>query len=87
MSISHHHTASGRPLRVAPAWVGGARPAAGPGGKDHLLPVREAVWIWSVRRYARLALWALPAVALLDGWVSLGIEAPFGPLVVQLAAG
>jgi hypothetical protein len=87
MSISHHHTASGRPLRVAPAWVGGARPAAGPGSKDHLLPVREAVWIWSVRRYARLALWALPAAALLDGWAALGIEAPFGPLVVQLVAG
>ena len=86
MSISHHHTASGRPLRVAPAWVGAARPAAGTAVEDHLLPVREAVWIWSVRRYARLALWALPAGALLYGWASLGIGTPPGPLVVQLAA-
>ncbi|MGX6606737.1 hypothetical protein ACWKSP_32115 [Micromonosporaceae bacterium Da 78-11] len=87
MSISHHHTASGRPLRVAPAWVGAARPAAGPASQDHLLPVREAVWIWSVRRYARLALWALPAAALLYGWNTLGIDTPPGPLVVMLAAG
>ena len=65
MSISHHPTASGRPLRVAPAWVGAA--GTGP-AQHHLLPVREAVWIWSVRRYARLALWALPAAALLLGW-------------------
>jgi Amt family ammonium transporter len=83
MSISHHQTASGRPLRVAPAWVGAARPVR---HDPDLLPVREAVWIWSVRRYARLALWALPAAALLHGWVTLGIEAPIGPLVVQLAA-
>ncbi len=84
MSISHHHTASGRPLRVAPAWVGGASPAR----HDHeVVPVREAVWIWSVRRYARLALWALPAAALLHGWATLGVEARIGPLVVQLVAG
>jgi hypothetical protein len=83
MSIGQHHTASGRPLRVAPAWVGAARPA----GEDHLLPVRDAVWIWSVRRYARIALWALPAGALLYGWSTLGIESPPGPLVVRLAAG
>jgi hypothetical protein len=82
MSISHHHTASGRPLRVAPAWVG----AAGTNDHEHLLPVREAVWIWSVRRYARMALWALPAAALLDGWAGLGVEAPPGPLAVRLAA-
>jgi Amt family ammonium transporter len=81
MSISHHHTASGKPLRVAPAWVGGA----GDGSRDHL-PVREAVWIWSVRRYARLALWALPASAVLSGWANLGVATPPGPLVVQLAA-
>jgi Amt family ammonium transporter len=87
MSISHHHTASGRPLRVAPAWVGAARPVADPASHDHLLPVREAVWIWSVRRYARLALWALPAAALLYGWTTLGIDTPPGPLVVVLAAG
>jgi Amt family ammonium transporter len=87
MSISHHHTASGRPLRVSPAWVGAARPAAGSAIHDHLLPVREAVWIWSVRRYARLALWALPAAALLLGWTTLSVDVPPGPLVVQLAAG
>jgi Amt family ammonium transporter len=84
MSISQHQTASGRPLRVAPAWVGGARSA---GADDGLLPVREAVWIWSVRRYARVALWALPASALLLGWSSLGVATPPGPLVVRLAAG
>jgi hypothetical protein len=86
MSTSHHHTASGRPLRVAPAWVGGARPADGAADQEHLLPVREAVWVWSVRRYARLALWALPAAAMLDGWLTLGIDTPPGPLVVSLAA-
>jgi Amt family ammonium transporter len=53
---------------------------------DHL-PVREAVWIWSVRRYARLALWALPTAALLDGWLTLGVETPPGPLPVALTAG
>lgn len=84
MSISQHQTASGRPLRVSPAWVGAARPA---GAEDHLLPVREAVWIWSVRRYARAALWALPVSALLLGWSSLGVATPPGPLVVRLAAG
>ena len=87
MSISHHHTASGRPLRVSPAWVGAARPAVGSAIHDHLLPVREAVWIWSVRRYARLALWALPAAALLLGWTTLSVDTPPGPLVVELAAG
>jgi len=86
MSTSHHHTASGRPLRVAPAWVGGARPAGDAADQEHLLPVREAVWVWSVRRYARLALWALPAAAMLDGWLTLGIETPPGPLAVSLAA-
>jgi hypothetical protein len=85
MSISHHHTASGRPLRVAPAWVGAARPDAG-AAHEHLLPVREAVWIWSVRRYARLALWALPAAALLYGWTTLGIDTPPGPLIAELGA-
>jgi hypothetical protein len=84
MSISHHQTASGRPLRVAPAWVGGARSTA---ADDPLLPVREAVWIWSVRRYARMALWALPLSALLLGWSTLGIDTPPGPLAVRLAAG
>jgi Amt family ammonium transporter len=83
MSISHHRTASGRPLRVAPAWVGAAASVA---ENDHL-PVREAVWIWSVRRYARLALWALPTAALLDGWLTLGVETPPGPLPVALTAG
>jgi hypothetical protein len=82
MSISQHHTASGRPLRVAPAWVGAARPAA----DNHLLPVREAVWIWSVRRYARTALWALPIGAALYGWSTLGVATPPGQLVVRLAA-
>nr|WP_221381482.1 hypothetical protein [Actinoplanes polyasparticus] len=83
MSISHRQTASGRPLRVAPAWVGGA----GTTDTEHLLPVREAVWVWSVRRYARLALWALPAAALLHGWTTLGIDTPPGPLLVTVAAG
>jgi Amt family ammonium transporter len=83
MSIGHHHTASGRPLRVAPAWVGAARRSQ----DDHLLPVREAVWIWSVRRYARLGLWALPAGAALYGWTTLGIAAPPGPLTIRLVAG
>ncbi len=83
MSISQHQTASGRPLRVAPAWVGGARPAA----DDHVLPVREVVWIWSVRRYARAALWALPLGAVLLGWSTLGVDTPPGPLPVRLAAG
>jgi hypothetical protein len=83
MSISQHQTASGRPLRVAPAWVGAARAA----DDRHLLPVREAVWIWSVRRYARTALWALPVGALLFGWSTLGVATPPGPLVVRLAAG
>jgi hypothetical protein len=82
MSISQHRTASGRPLRVAPAWVG----AAG-SSHDHLLPVRDAVWIWSVRRYARIALWALPISALLHGWLTLGVASPPGPLLVRLAAG
>jgi len=84
MSMSQHQTASGRPLRVAPAWVGGARPGAAP---DHLMPIREAVWIWSVRRYARVALWALPAGAALYGWSTLGVATPPGPLAVELAAG
>lgn len=76
-----------RPLRVAPAWVGAARPAAGSVVADHsLLPVREAVWIWSVRRYARVALWALPVGALLYGWNTLGVPTPPGPLVVNFAA-
>lgn len=85
MSISHHHTASGRPLRVSPAWVGAASPAAGSAPHQHL-PVREAVWIWSVRRYARLALWALPAAAVLQGWASVGVQPVPGPLIVELAA-
>ncbi|MEV7627240.1 hypothetical protein [Actinoplanes sp. NPDC089786] len=86
MSISQRQTASGRPLRVTPAWVGAARPAPAT-SDDHLLPVREAVWIWSVRRYARVALWALPVSALLLGWSGLGVATPPGPLVVRLAAG
>jgi Amt family ammonium transporter len=86
MSISQRQTASGRPLRVSPAWVGAARPAAGSVEQDHHLPVREAVWVWSVRRYARMALWALPAAALLDGWAALGVDTPPGPLLVALAA-
>ena len=84
MSISQHQTASGRPLRVAPAWVGAATRAT---ADDGVLPVREAVWIWSVRRYARVALWALPVSALLLGWSTLGVATPPGPLTVRLAAG
>jgi Amt family ammonium transporter len=84
MSISQNRTASGRPLRVAPAWVGGARPVA---TAEHHLPVQEAVWIWSVRRYARISLWALPIGAALHGWSTLGIATPPGPLLLELAAG
>jgi hypothetical protein len=84
MSISEHQTASGRPLRVTPAWVGAAHPAGR--SEDHLLPVREAVWIWSIRRYARAALWALPLSALLYGWSTVGVAIPPGPLVIRLAA-
>jgi hypothetical protein len=84
MSMSQHRTASGRPLRVAPAWVGGARSRA---TVEHHLPVREAVWIWSVRRYARVSLWALPVGAALYGWSTLGIATPPGPVVLQLLAG
>jgi len=83
MSTSQQHTASGRPLRVAPAWVGGARSRA---AADHLLPVHEAVWIWSVRRYARVSLWALPIGAALYGWATLGVATP-SPLLLELAAG
>ncbi|MET8148997.1 hypothetical protein ACIBSW_16030 [Actinoplanes sp. NPDC049668] len=81
MSIGQHQTASGRPLRVAPAWVGGAQTTA------EYLPVREAVWIWSVRRYARISLWALPLGAVLYGWTTLGVAGPPGTLLVQLVAG
>lgn len=84
MSIGQHQTASGRPLRVAPAWVGGAG-ATGPA--EHPLPVREAVWIWSVRRYARISLWALPAGAALYGWSTLSVANPPGMLLVEIAAG
>ncbi len=67
------HASGRRPLRVAPAWVGAPRPST---GTQHLfgqgvLPVREAVWIWSVRRFARVALWGLPAAALAYGWTTL----------------
>jgi Amt family ammonium transporter len=54
---------------------------------EHLLPVREAVWIWSVRRYARVALWALPLAAALYGWSTLGVGSTPGPLLVKVAAG
>ena len=84
MSMRQHQTASGRPLRVTPAWVGTAGPSV---AGEHLLPVHEAVWIWSVRRYARGSLWALPAGAALYGWSTLGAAAPPGPLAFELAAG
>ena len=88
--VVDEHVAPGRgrrPLRVAPAWVGAARPASETrAGDSGLLPVREAVWIWSVRRYARVALWALPLGALLYGWHTLGVPTPPGALVVNLAA-
>jgi Amt family ammonium transporter len=84
MSISEHQTASGRPLRVSPAWVGAACSRT---DDDPHAAVREAVWTWSVRRYARNALWALPAGALLLGWSTLNVATPPGPLVVRLAAG
>ena len=83
MSTSEHQTASGRPLRVAPAWVGAA---AHPleRTEDRVLPVHEAAWAWSVRRYARTALWALPPGAVLYGWSTL-VTAP-GALAVRIAA-
>jgi hypothetical protein len=84
MSISHHQTASGRPLRVSPAWVGAPTPVD---SESPFLPVRDALWIWSVRRYARLALWALPLSAVLHGWLTLGVQGPPGPLAVGLLAG
>jgi Amt family ammonium transporter len=83
MSISHHQTASGRPLRVSPAWVGAARPL----DDDHLRPARDAVWIWSIRRYARIALWALPLGAVLYGWSTLNVATVPGALMIRLAAG
>ncbi|GAA0426247.1 hypothetical protein Aca07nite_32240 [Actinoplanes capillaceus] len=85
MSISQRQTASGRPLRVAPAWVGA--PTATEADTHHHLPVRDAVWIWSVRRYARLALWALPAAAVCYGWLTLDVQGVPGPLAVGLLAG
>lgn len=75
-----------RPLRMSPAWVGAPRPAAGPMVDHYSLPVREAVWIWSVRRYARIALWALPVSAVLHGWHTLGVPNPAAALGVRLAA-
>ena len=84
MSTSEHQTASGRPLRITPAWVGAA---GSPTDDDPHGAVRGAVWIWSVRRYARIALWALPASALLLGWSTLSVATPPGPLAVRLAAG
>ena len=83
MSTSHYHTASGRPLRVSPAWVGAAGHRT---AEEHLLPVHEAVWIWSVRRYARVSLWGLPVGAALYGWATLGVAEPTRPLL-GLAAG
>ncbi len=74
-SAAHRRTAGHhprRPLRVAPAWVGAARPTAGHGHEPGVLPVREAVWIWSVRRFARVALWALPIAAVAYGWTTFG---------------
>ena len=74
----HTRAHSRRPLRVAPAWVG----AAGSAPSDHgVSPVREAVWIWSVRRFARIALWALPAAALAYGWTTLRGNDRFANLI------
>ena len=84
MSTSEHQTASGRPLRITPAWVGAAGSRT---DDDPHSPVRDALWIWSVRRYARIALWALPVSALLLGWSTLDVTTPPGPLTVRLAAG
>lgn len=71
-----------RPLRVSPAWVGAARPAAGaPPLEAGFLPVREAVWIWSVRRFARIALWALPLAAVAYGWTTLQGTERLGDLI------
>jgi hypothetical protein len=83
MSMSQFQTASGRPLRVAPAWVGGASPGA---EDHHTVPVRDAVWIWSVRRYARVALWGLPLGAALYGSVTLHVGGPSAELPVRIAA-
>ena len=70
-------------MRVAPARLVDASTST----NEHQLPINETVWIWSVRRYARNALWALPAGAALYGWSTLGVATPPGPLLVQVAAG
>lgn len=75
-----------RPLRVAPAWVGAPTPGPGSALFDLTnVPAREAAWVWSVRRFARTALWALPAAALAHGWTTLGLSERPGALAVQLA--
>lgn len=76
-----------RPLRVSPAWVGAARPTAD--NVTHhagVLPVRDAVWVWSVRRFARISLWALPLAAVAHGWATLGVPTGPGELAVHLVA-
>ena len=75
-----------RPLRVAPAWVGAARPTGPPVAERETLPVREAVWVWSVRRFARVALWTLPLAAVAYGWTTLGDPDRPGVLAMRLAA-
>jgi hypothetical protein len=73
--------------------LGGASVADGPA-----VPVSTAAWARSVRRFARAAIWALPAYALAYGAVTLGPAANTGPapylradgpieLIVGLAAG
>lgn len=81
----HHHSATRR-LRVAPAWVGAPSPGPGTALLDRTqLPAREVAWVFSVRRFARTALWALPVAALAYGWSSLGVADRPGPLAVRLA--
>lgn len=79
-----HHAS--RPMRVSPAWVGAPRPGPGTALVDRAtVPARQAAWMWSVRRFARTTLWALPVAALAYGWTTLGGVTGPGPLAVRLA--
>ncbi|HEX8631501.1 MAG TPA: hypothetical protein VF755_25360 [Catenuloplanes sp.] len=75
-----------RRMRVSPAWVGAPRPGPGTALFDRAtVPAREAAWMWSMRRFARTAIWTLPVAALAYGWTTLGVADRPGPLAVRLA--
>jgi hypothetical protein len=44
------------------------------------------VWIWSVRRFARIALWALPLAAIAYGWTTLSGTGGLADLIALDAA-